>query len=127
MTGLFKVIFFFMGLVLCYSAAAQQASPASTPNLDSLSQACREQNRKDKICDALITLQQLGNDSIEAIKEFVDLGPYSYTLLTVANFALQRRIRVRFPPMTVPGFRRRVSSTLDWQRDSISYTVSMEF
>ncbi len=92
------------------------------PKLDALVQGCLRQARRDRICDGLITLKMVGDDSIEAIKEYIDLGVYEYYMLTAANAALTGRIRVRFPI-----FRGKWQVILDSQRDATDLVFSRSF
>lgn len=98
-----------------------QSQSVEDPKLDTLIQACQKAPRRDKICDALITLQMIGNDSIEAVKEYVELGPYEYYALTALNVALTGRLRVRF------ALTRTIMSTLDVQKDSTQFSISTKW
>lgn len=98
------------------------ASLDTDPKLDALVQGCVRQANRDRICDSLITLQIIGNDSIEAIKEYVHLGVYEYYALTALNYAATGRLRLRFPV-----FRGKWTATFDSQRDSTDLIFSTRF
>lgn len=105
---------------LCLSEMAwgQEADP----KLDAIIQGCLQQPQRDKICDSLISLKIIGDDSIEAIKEYVELRPIHYYLLTLANYALTGRLRIH---ITIP--RSPVKVVLDHRRDATEVILNADF
>lgn len=87
--------------------------------LDAIVQECERQQHRDKICDSLINLKNIGDDSIEAIKEYIELGVYQYYALTALNYALTGRLRIKF------GLTRQLDGTVDIQRDYGQFSVAM--
>lgn len=80
----------------CETQAAQDAREKETQaKLDELYAACMQQKKKDKICDSVITAKQIGNDSVEFIKEYMNLSPAAYAALTLANMIATGRFRIK--------------------------------
>lgn len=63
--------------------------------LDELYAACMQQKKKDKLCDSVISAKQIGDDSVEFIKEYMNLTPTAYAMLTIANMMATGRFRIR--------------------------------
>lgn len=82
---------------------------------DQLAEACVQTPNPDSICDTLVRLKQVGNDAVEAIKEFVPLGPAEYAVLTITNYAITGRLRARLRPL----FHKSITNTLDYTRDGV--------
>jgi hypothetical protein len=78
---------------------------------------------RDPICEGLVKLRNVGDDFIESIKEFVDLTPNQYFLLTLANAAIQRRVRFR---TRVPGLKDG-QFTMDLKEDKSTGIVEFSF
>jgi hypothetical protein len=92
------------------------------PKLETSIEECLKLPHRDKICDALINLKLIGDDSIEAVKEYIELGPLEYYVLTAANLALTGRLRIKVP---IPHSR--VTGIIDRQNDSTSIGFSMNW
>ena len=104
---------------LSLPAAAEYVAPKeSTIRIEELAAACAQYNKRDPICDAIVQLKQVGDDAVEAIKTFVNLGPAEYAVLTVANAVYTQRIRVRSHVPYLPKW----NSTLDLQPDQTTLT-----
>jgi hypothetical protein len=84
---------------ICSSSRGQISQPVSTAptnaEFDALVKGCLKTAKKDPICDYVVTLQQVGLDSIEFVKEYANFGPYQYAFFTLANYAATRRVRIR--------------------------------
>ena len=90
--------------------------------IDELYSACIQQKKKDKLCDSVITAKQIGNDSVEYIKEYMELTPTMYALLTLANFASTGRIRIK----TKSFLFKKAQHVYDYQRDDNKITFIFE-
>ena len=98
--------------------------PSKKIQLDALVSACEQQARRDEVCDGLIKLKQVGDDAVEAIKEYVNLGPFEYAVATALNYAVNGRLRVRSRSFIY----RKAEHTYDYKRDgSIEFTFSYAF
>lgn len=86
--------------------------------LDQLVNACLTAQSRDALCDTIIQIRQIGDDAVEMVKTYVKLGPFEYAMLTVANFAVTGRLRVK----TQPLFYKDVENTIDYNTDG---TVSL--
>lgn len=83
-------------LLFAENQAAQDARDKETQaKLDELYSACMQQKKKDKLCDSVITAKQIGNDSVEYIKEYMKLSPAAYAALTLANMFATGRFRIK--------------------------------
>ncbi|GIL17573.1 MAG: hypothetical protein BroJett040_13240 [Oligoflexia bacterium] len=99
-----KVKFFILTSLLV-PITAHSTEETQAQQIDSLASACLQATKKDKICEAIITMKQIGDDSIEAIKEYIDLTPSQYAVLTAINYAASGRIRIRTNSKIIPGAR----------------------
>ncbi len=79
--------------------------------------------KKEGICNLILNVKQLGDDSIETIKEYMNLGPYQYAFLTVANMIANRRLRVKSGVPYLKG----VTQTIDIQSGESSITWEYPF
>lgn len=104
----------------CWS---QEEPTEETQSVDEIIKACQASQNKDDICKALVRLREVGDDYIEAIKEYIDLGPYQYAILTVANMFATNRLRVRFGAFLIP----KATHTIDMQKDEIKFTTEIRF
>jgi len=93
-----------------------------TAKLDELYSACMQQKKRDKLCDSVITAKQIGNDSVEYIKEYMDLSPTAYAFLTIANFISTGRFRIK----TKSFFIKKAQHIYDYQRDDNQITFIIE-
>lgn len=110
-------------LLIFVPSLAWSAGPTdSDPKLDALINGCIREVRRDRICDSLVTLKEVGDDAIEAVKEYIALGPYEYYFLTVANIAVTGRARFR-----VPVFQNRWQAVFDFRRDETNLTFTRRF
>lgn len=109
-------------LILLLPCAGFGASSLDTdPKLDALVQGCAQQAHRDRICDSIVALHLVGNDAIEAVKEYADLGVYEYAALTALNYAATGRLRIRFPVTKY------WQATFDYQRDNTALIFSSKF
>ena len=116
-----KAVFSSFVLIIFFSlaAVAEYVPPKeSTVRIDELAAACAQNSKRDAICDVIVQLKQVGDDAVEAIKTFVNLGPAEYAVLTVLNAAYSQRVRIR---SRVPYFTS-WNSTLDLQPNQTSLT-----
>ncbi|MEI7972819.1 MAG: hypothetical protein WCH11_00460 [Bdellovibrio sp.] len=104
----------------------QQASgPPNNYQLqtEELVRSCRQLTRPDEICRVLISARDISTDTLEAIKEFADLSPRQYAVLTLVNALANSRVRIRMksPWHSTSYF------TLDTRRDSSTFTLEYTF
>lgn len=114
-----KRIFVVLLLVLKLSSAKaqfQKKEQEDKVQLDEIAKACVSAQKKDEICATLVQIQQIGKDAVEAIKTFVDLGPSEYAVLTIANFAVTQRLRIRTHPLLFKN----VENTLDYKDGTLT-------
>lgn len=111
-----------MVFIILITIESRAATSDTDPKLDALIQGCVRQAHRDRICDGLISLRDVGTDSIEAIKEYINLGVYEYYALTALNYAATGRLRIRFPV-----FGGRFQLTFDSRRDSNELILSTKF
>jgi hypothetical protein len=90
---------------------------------EELVRSCRQLTRPDEICRVLISARDISTDTLEAIKEFADLSPRQYALLTFVNAVASSRIRIRFK---YPWYER-TYMTLDVRRDISAVTLEYTF
>ncbi len=118
----FSYLFLLSGFLNC--AWAQTQSPTTDQQkLQSLVEACTSAKTKDPVCEYIVTLKQIGDDSIEAIKQYVKLGPYQYYALTALNFALTGRLRFK----TDSIFSDKGSYIFDYKKDEIFFIYQLDF
>ncbi|MCE3009539.1 MAG: hypothetical protein LW875_02865 [Proteobacteria bacterium] len=114
-------------LLLCshYGKAAPliESESAKAGQIDEVIAACAQARKKDEVCDAIVKLKDIGNDALEAIKEFTNLTPAQYFALTVANAMAQGRIRIRTRPKWAPHY----EQTIDIKNKSITILISTQF
>lgn len=96
----FSFIFLFLNFSSTLLFAENQISQdarekENQAKLDELYSACMQQKKKDKLCDSVITAKQIGNDSVEYIKEYMKLSPAAYAALTLANMIATGRFRIK--------------------------------
>lgn len=120
-----KVVCLFITSFFLFFAAKPAEADETNINvqLSTVVDACRSQASKDKICEALITLQQIGDDSIEAVKEYIDLSPRSYAILTAVNAIASSRLRIRTKSFVVKN----ANHTYDLRKDKAEFLFEMEF
>lgn len=102
---------------------AEPKGDNSDIQLNQVINACVTATVRDPICDGLVKLRNVGNDFIESVKEFADLTPRQYFMLTVANAMIQQRVRfrTRVPTLKDGQF------TLDLQEDESTAIVEFSF
>lgn len=88
-----------------------------------LSEACRKQQRTDVVCNFLVTIKQVGDDALEAIKAYVDLSENQYKALTVINVLATGRFRLKYKS----GLTKTGMDTIDIQKDQFTYTFEDTF
>jgi hypothetical protein len=121
-----KAIFFsifFLGLQTWADIPTTQEEQERQAKLDDIVSSCTLQKKRDKICDSIITARQIGNDSVEFIKEYMDLPPYAYSMLTALNFLGTGRIRIK----TKSSIFKKTDHIYDLQRDKITFIVERKF
>lgn len=125
----YGLILFFTG-PLGASFAHAQATTSSDKNsnehvnFDSLARACQTEAVRDKICEIIVNARDISNDAVEAVKQYVNLTPFEYAVLTTANAVANKRFRVRFRN---PYTRRKVNQTLDIRKDSTMLYAEVDF
>lgn len=94
----------------------------SIKNISHLAEECLRQPKKDEVCSTIVNLKQIGDDSVEAIKQYVKLGPTEYYALTVLNVLVSKRLRVKNQLEKHPN----IMQTIDVKSDSflISFTTT---
>lgn len=118
------IITFLISPIIFFSVCrAANENIASQLKIDTISDACHSAPHKDKICEGVVLLKQIGDDSVEAVKEYVDLGPKGYAALTVANWISIGRIRIR----TRSFITSRANHTYDIQKDKTEFLFQMDF
>ena len=90
---------------------------------DEIILSCQTAKRSDEICKALVGIKNIGDDSVEAIKEYVALGPYEYTALTAANMLATGRLRVRSKSFIHPAARH----IYDFRKEEVTIVFEMPF
>jgi hypothetical protein len=125
---MWPVWIFFLTLALALNGIA--AEDPTTQNqrinqvqLDQIADACQRQNRKDKMCEALIQLREIGDDAVEAVKNFANLTPTEYALLTAVNSIANGRVRVR----TKARFFGNGADTLDIHKQTVALIFERTF
>jgi hypothetical protein len=98
----------------------ENVAPKARDSINAVATACREMNNHEGACAVVQDIQNIGNDAIEAIKEYVNVGPFEYALLTLVNVGVSQRLRIR---SQLP-FRKDITQTIDIKKDS--YLVSWE-
>lgn len=95
--------------------------------IDDVVEACVQKSRmteeQDPICDALFTMKQIGDDSIEFIKMYFKLSPRTYAFLTVANAATTGRIRFK----TKCFWLDKTDEIYDFKPGEFFYTIERRF
>lgn len=91
--------------------------------LDQIINSCVTAAVRDPICDGLVKLRNVGDDFIESVKEFVDLTPRQYFILTLANATIQQRVRFRTRASFLPDGQ----FTLDLKEDESTAIVEFSF
>lgn len=91
--------------------AKDQREQEQQAKIDELYSACTQQKKKDKLCDSLIIARQIGDDSVEYIKEYMQLSPVGYAMLTFANMLATGRFRIK----TASFFNKKAQHTYDYQ------------
>ena len=104
------------------ATSLNQSEQLREEKLNELYSACLQQKKKDKLCDSVITARQIGDDAVEYIKEYMELTPSMYALLTLANFASTGRLRVK----TKSFFFKKAQHVYDYQRDGNKITFIFE-
>ena len=123
-----KVFSIFLLLFFSLSSHGEEGRPTQTENkkiqIDQLVAACISQQKKDQVCEGLIKLKQIGDDAVEAIKEYVQLGPFEYAVVTAANYAINGRLRIRSRSFLY----KKAEHTYDYKKDgSVEFTISWNF
>jgi hypothetical protein len=90
---------------------------------DEIADACRQSKNKDKICDIFIEARQIGDDALEAVKQYIELTKNQYAVLTVLNALATGRVRIRSQAYIV----NEASLTLDLQKDGTSLVFDKAF
>lgn len=110
-------------------AMSQELQSGEDSNLNAeakileLSEACRKQQRTDIVCNFLVTIRQVGDDAVEAVKAYADLSEDQYKALTIINVLVTGRFRLKYKS----GLTRTGMDTIDIQRDQFSYTFEDTF
>ena len=91
--------------------------------MEALVNGCIQVQHKDKICAVLVELKQIGDDVIELVKNYADLSPREYALLTAANVIIQGRFRIRRRSWLLPN----ATDIYDIRKDQIIYTIEKSF
>lgn len=92
-------------------------------SLNKLADACVAQQSQDSLCHVILDLRQIGNDSVEAIKQYIELGPYQYYSLTVLNALATSRIRIKSKSYLFKDG----TQTIDLRPDSIIISIEVPF
>ena len=101
-----------------------QSRPTSDQlRAEELVNSCRQMQRPDEICRVLVTARDISADTVEAVKQFMDLTPNEYAALTVINAVATSRVRVRsrFPHAKQTHY------ILDFRRDNTTVTLEYSF
>lgn len=95
--------------------------------IDDVVEACVQQTKltevQDPICEALFTMKQIGDDSIEFIKTYFKLSPRAYALLTVANAATTGRVRFKTRCLWLD----KTDEIYDFKPGEFMYTIERRF
>lgn len=78
---------------------------------------------EDKLCKALVTFKNIGDDAIEAVKEYTNLTPRDYAILTVVNYMVTGRLRIR----TKSFFIENGNNTLDIKKEEVVFITEFSF
>lgn len=121
----FCCFYIFWLLLLGYSGPvqAQVQTPPQAAKIDTIVNACIHANSKDKICEALVELKQIGDDAIEIIKNYYDLSPRDYAILTAVNVIIQGRFRIRTKSQLIP----KATDIYDIRKDQFLYLIELSF
>ena len=84
----------FTGLDLKAQLINEQTPKQQVP-ISQLSESCRVSRSQDQICKLILEIEQIGLDSVEAVKQYIKLTPTQYFMLTCANAIAQKRVRIR--------------------------------
>ncbi len=114
-----KNLLFHVLLLFTHSATATEADDS----LDLVIQGCLKSPNHDEICNAIVDLKNIGDDSIEAIKQYAKLTPRQYFALTIANALAKQRLRIR----TKSYFFENANDTLDLRPDGFFLTFELKF
>lgn len=114
-----KSILTYVVLFFSYFVLATEADDS----LDLVIQGCLKTPNHDEICNAIVDLKNIGDDSIEAIKQYAKLTPKQYFALTLANALAKQRLRVR----TKSYFFEHGNDTLDLRPDGFFFTFEIKF
>lgn len=114
---------FSFGLRPAFADIAEPTGDNTDIQLNQLINACVTAIVRDPICDGLVKLRNVGDDFIESVKEFVDLTPRQYFLLTIANAAIQQRVRFRTRVPWIPD----AQFTLDLKEEESTGIVEFSF
>mgnify|MGYP000863917773 CR=1 FL=1 len=114
-----KNLLFNVILLFTHGAIATEADDS----LDLVIQGCLKSPNHDEICNAIVDLKNIGDDSIEAIKQYAKLTPRQYFALTVANALARQRLRIR----TKSYFFENGNDTLDLRPDGFFLTFELKF
>jgi type IV secretory pathway TrbF-like protein len=104
-------------------ASTGHARAEDVGGLDKLADACVQQQSQDDLCMFIIDLKQIGDDSVEAVKQYIVLDEYEYYALTVINAIATARVRIK---MESP-FRKNATQTIDVRPDSIMISFETRF
>jgi hypothetical protein len=95
----------------------------SLNSISHLAEECLRQQTKDEICSTLVNMKQIGDDSVEAIKQYVNLGPTEYYALTVLNIIISKRLRIKNQLERYPT----ITQTLDFRSESFMLNFMTTF
>jgi hypothetical protein len=95
----------------------------SLNRISHLAEVCLQQQTKDEICSTLVNMKQIGDDSVEAIKQYADLGPTEYYALTLLNVIISKRLRIKNQLEKYPN----ITQTLDIKDESILISFRTTF
>lgn len=124
---LYKLLFSFIASAINSTGALSGASsgPPSPQQIrtDELVLSCQTSRRQDEICRAIVVIKNVGDDSVEAVKEFVQLGSYEYAALTAINVVATGRLRLRSKSFLFPNARH----IYDIRRDEVTIVFEAPF
>ena len=117
------IVFLFLIIVVSFKADADEAKAADEAKIDAVVNACRDKPKRDKICDALIEFKQVGDDAIELVKNYIQLTPRDYALLTIANILIQGRLRFKTRSNIIPD----ATDIYDIRTDQFFFSIEKSF
>lgn len=120
-----KNFIFLSFFVFCHSSLAAEDPPPEPRNIEALVNACVVQKSRDEVCKTLIKIKQLGDDYVEAIKEYADLSPDEYAILTTANMIVTKRFRIRYRSLLIKH--KKANDIFDYNNGDFTYSIEIPF